>query len=198
MFFQEALLLYHRKPSFLLNIYRNTVSAFRSSVLRKVLHCVIQARKTTCPHNVFQLVQHLHGKIQPSVVHCYKNSRKRKLRIVQPFTCFTVVSICVSPSSEKYSHCIGTITPSLAVSAFIVSIPSDGGQSIKYNQSHFSRFRAHFQSESAIVEVGKLKFCRCERHARRKYGKIFKISLYYSVFRARSAYKYIVSCRSYA
>jgi hypothetical protein len=36
-----------------------------------------------------------------------------------------------SPSSAKYSHCIGTITPSAAVSALIVSRCSDGGQSIR-------------------------------------------------------------------
>ena len=38
---------------------------------------------------------------------------------------------CVSPSKAKNSHCIGIITESAEVKAFTVSIPSDGGQSIK-------------------------------------------------------------------
>ena len=34
------------------------------------------------------------------------------------------------PSSAKYSHCIGTITPSAAASALSVSSDSEGGQSM--------------------------------------------------------------------
>ncbi|MCY1178152.1 hypothetical protein D9M73_184910 [compost metagenome] len=37
----------------------------------------------------------------------------------------------LKPSSAKYSHCMGIMTPSAATSAFKVSIESDGGQSIK-------------------------------------------------------------------
>ena len=36
----------------------------------------------------------------------------------------------LSPSRAKYSHCMGIITPSAAESAFIVSNPSEGGQSM--------------------------------------------------------------------
>ena len=43
----------------------------------------------------------------------------------------SVFSSWISPRSERYSHCTGTITPSAAVSALIVSSPSDGGVSIR-------------------------------------------------------------------
>ena len=36
----------------------------------------------------------------------------------------------VIPSSAKNSHCTGIITESDAINAFVVKIPSDGGQSI--------------------------------------------------------------------
>ena len=36
-----------------------------------------------------------------------------------------------SPRSDRYSHCTGTITSSDAVSALIVSSPSDGGVSMR-------------------------------------------------------------------
>ena len=43
---------------------------------------------------------------------------------------FSIVAVSAdSPSSAKYSACIGMITPSAATSAFSVSSPSDGGQS---------------------------------------------------------------------
>ena len=43
----------------------------------------------------------------------------------------SVFSSWTSPRSERYSHWTGTITPSEAVSALIVSRPSDGGVSIR-------------------------------------------------------------------
>ena len=42
----------------------------------------------------------------------------------------SVFSSCTSPRSDRYSHCTGTITPSEATSALIVSSPSEGGVSI--------------------------------------------------------------------
>ncbi|OLA93253.1 MAG: hypothetical protein BHW63_02390 [Mycoplasma sp. CAG:611_25_7] len=42
----------------------------------------------------------------------------------------TAFKSCVIPSSAKYSHCTGIITESDAVKAFVVIIPSAGGQSI--------------------------------------------------------------------
>ena len=42
----------------------------------------------------------------------------------------SVFSSCTRPRSERYSHCTGTITPSEATSALIVSSPSDGGVSM--------------------------------------------------------------------
>ena len=37
---------------------------------------------------------------------------------------------CIIPSNAKNSHCTGIITESAAYNAFVVKIPSDGGQSI--------------------------------------------------------------------
>ena len=42
-----------------------------------------------------------------------------------------VLISALRPSSAKYSHCIGTSTPSAAASALSVSSDSDGGQSIR-------------------------------------------------------------------
>ena len=41
----------------------------------------------------------------------------------------SVFSSWISPRSDRYSHCTGTITLSAAVRALIVSRPSDGGVS---------------------------------------------------------------------
>ena len=43
----------------------------------------------------------------------------------------SVFSSWIRPRSDRYSHCTGTITPSAAVSALMVSSPSDGGVSIR-------------------------------------------------------------------
>jgi hypothetical protein len=42
----------------------------------------------------------------------------------------SVFSSWTSPRSDRYSHCTGTMTPSEATSALMVSRPSDGGVSI--------------------------------------------------------------------
>jgi hypothetical protein len=41
-----------------------------------------------------------------------------------------VFSSCTRPRRDRYSHCTGTITPSAATSALMVSRPSDGGVSM--------------------------------------------------------------------
>ena len=43
----------------------------------------------------------------------------------------SVFSSCRSPRSDRYSHCTGTMTPSEAVSALMVSNPRDGGVSMR-------------------------------------------------------------------
>jgi hypothetical protein len=45
-------------------------------------------------------------------------------------TLSTVSVSSAKPRSEKYSHSVGMITPSLQASPFTVSRPSDGWQSI--------------------------------------------------------------------
>ena len=45
-------------------------------------------------------------------------------------TILTVFNNLPSPSSAKYSHCIGMITESDDVNAFTVSRPKEGAQSI--------------------------------------------------------------------
>src|SRR5665647_3254356 len=47
------------------------------------------------------------------------------------WTCLMVLTRSVSPSSAKYSHCIGTITPCAEHRPLSVSMDSDGGQSIR-------------------------------------------------------------------
>ena len=43
----------------------------------------------------------------------------------------SVASSWTRPRSDRYSHCTGTITPFAAVSALIVSSPSEGGVSMR-------------------------------------------------------------------
>jgi len=50
-------------------------------------------------------------------------------RLRPPWTLSTVDTSSLIPSSAKYSHWRGTMTPSAAVSALTVRWPSDGGQS---------------------------------------------------------------------
>ena len=44
-------------------------------------------------------------------------------------TCCRVPRSCANPRSDRYSHCTGTMTPSAATIALMVSSPSDGGVS---------------------------------------------------------------------
>ena len=67
---------------------------------------------------------------EPRVVHREHDAVIVRCGLYAALT-FSIVDVSAdSPSSAKYSACIGTSTPSAATSAFSVSRPSDGGQSI--------------------------------------------------------------------
>ena len=72
------------------------------------------------------------------------------------FLCANIIVFisCIIPSSAKYSHCTGISTESAAARAFVVSIPSEGGQSINMkSNSCFTFPNSSFNLVTLLKEV---------------------------------------------
>jgi hypothetical protein len=81
----------------------------------------ITVRKTLSPKCLVQLGRDRVGEVVAHVEHGAHDAFDLELRI-EPALRASMVSVQRGrPSSAKYSHCIGTSTPSAAVSAFSVS-----------------------------------------------------------------------------
>ena len=74
-------------------------------------------------------------------------------------TCLMVLTRSDRPSSAKYSHCIGTITPCAQHRPFSVNRLSDGGQSIRMKSySPVDGFQGASEAQVAALEVDQFDF----------------------------------------
>ena len=92
--------------------------------------------------------------------------------LMPPFTSSTVRRMSASPSSAKYSHWSGTMTPSAATRPFSVRSPSDGGQSMMTcSYSPATAASASRSRDSRRSDAGQLDLGADQVAARRAGGR---------------------------